>query len=713
MLDPAILQELLRLPPNWRFTPVNDKKAPYLPQWQKNPLTAKELIDRHASDSSAYAVGLLTGTVSQGIISIDHDGSSCDILIERLSRLTLNKALPITVGFTSSKPGRHQLLYQIPLLFINYIVNKTLITGVKDADGKEEQLDLRWNGKQCVILGKHPETGAYRWMGKYPPFKIAECPKWLIRQALTFRHLVKTSHTEWGDREWALEYLNWIVNEDLEWHQWRDALLALHHSGVESQVALVWSASSDKHTDRGFYDVWQHIKDDKPEGENLTVAYLGKLAKEKGRRGSSPAKPPDELDEDLQVDTERLLAEASQDFDISCLLHPKLAKPLTEISEVFNQSPTVAVTCLLAIAASLLTVGTRIRIANLSQYEQPPLIWACLVGDSDAGKSPLINILKKPLNYLQSQSYQSYQERKANYEWEVAEWEAQQKKDRGAKPKLIPMRQFTFDDFTTEAIAQALKHYPERGALVCIDELAGLINGFDRYRKRGNDRQQWLSLYDGNELNIVRKTQESVYLSKTNLPILGGIQPCVLRTLMGDLDYVDGFWTRFLYIALRQSVMPPIDWDRDRDTGIGETLSHVYERINELPAIVYGFAPDCRPVWDIWHSWTEQEQFNEFYPALRAIYRKARARAARIALIIHCLNATVENRIPEEQISSATLKAAIAFTKYGIDQIRSIYADFGLVDNPEFEVMTVFQREMLLTGFQQGINLVQNRRAGL
>jgi DNA polymerase elongation subunit (family B) len=692
MINSAILEELRNLPSSWRFTPVNGSKAPYLSGWQKIPLTFQEFIDKYASDRRTHAVGLLTGVVSNGILAVDHDGHSGDLLIKELSRHTLAKALPKTVGFSSGKPGRYQLLYQVPQLFWGYINNKAILTGAKDTEGKDEQIDFRWNEKQSVILGKHPETGAYRWLEGCSPsqVQVGECPKWIIRQILSFRQaLPKASKKEWSDREWALEYLGWIPNQDLEWHQWRNILLALHHSGVEEEIAQIWSASSDKHTDKGFEDVWRHIKDNKPEGENLTVAYLGQLAKENGRRTrsvsgnfnkTSQLNFDDESDEDLRVDTERLLIEASQDFDIYRLLHPKLAKPLIEISEVFNQPATVAAACLIAIAASLLKVGTSIRITARSDYEQPPIIWVCLPGDSDAGKSPIIGILKKPLNSLQLQSYHNYQQRKADYELELTQWEAEAKKERGAKPTLTPMRQFIFNDFTTEAIADSLKHHPEHGALVCVDELASLLYGFNQYKKRGNDRQQWLTFYDGGDLNIVRKTQEFIYLSKTNLSILGGIQPCVLREVMGDLNYVDGFWTRFFYVSLRHSIMPAIDWDNDRDTGLNEILKKAYQALDELSAKTYQLSDECRPIWNEWHEWTERERFNENHLALRAVYRKARAKAARIASIIHCLNAVVDNSIPAQKISTATLKAAIAFTRYGIDQIRSIYADFGVVD---------------------------------
>lgn len=76
MMNSAILEELQNLPSSCRFTPVNGSKAPYLPNWLKTPFSSQELIDRHASDRRTFAVGLLTGVVSSGILAVDHDGSS-------------------------------------------------------------------------------------------------------------------------------------------------------------------------------------------------------------------------------------------------------------------------------------------------------------------------------------------------------------------------------------------------------------------------------------------------------------------------------------------------------------------------------------------------------------------------------------------------------------------------------------------------------------
>jgi predicted P-loop ATPase len=55
-------------------------------------------------------------------------------------------------------------------------------TGKTDADGKAENLDLRWNRHQSVVIGAHPITGGYRWLGKRSPAMvgIAEAPEALI-----------------------------------------------------------------------------------------------------------------------------------------------------------------------------------------------------------------------------------------------------------------------------------------------------------------------------------------------------------------------------------------------------------------------------------------------------------------------------------------------------------------------------------------------------
>jgi hypothetical protein len=60
---------------------------------------------------------------------------------------------------------------------------RVFATGAVDADGKAENLDLRWNRHQSVVIGAHPITGAYRWIKHRSPAEIgiAEAPDALIQ----------------------------------------------------------------------------------------------------------------------------------------------------------------------------------------------------------------------------------------------------------------------------------------------------------------------------------------------------------------------------------------------------------------------------------------------------------------------------------------------------------------------------------------------------
>lgn len=119
MLSPVYLQQLVKLPQEWRFTPVNGTKAPSLKGWERKPITKQYIIIGILAQRSrkCHAIGLLLGKLSGGLLAVDHDGDSCDPLIENLAGVSVQEAFSKTVGFTSGKVGRYQLLYQVPDLF--------------------------------------------------------------------------------------------------------------------------------------------------------------------------------------------------------------------------------------------------------------------------------------------------------------------------------------------------------------------------------------------------------------------------------------------------------------------------------------------------------------------------------------------------------------------------------------------------------------------
>jgi hypothetical protein len=178
-----LLEQLAALPEELALVAVGAHKAPYLANWQRSPLS-KTQIESEIRAGCCKAIGVLCGTPSQGLVFLDHDGHSCDRLIETLSGLSLNEALPLTVGVTSGRPGRYQLIYRLPQKDWKQVATRKLKTGATGDDGKAEMLELRWDGCQSVMLGHHPTTGVYRYL---PGQSFAECeiaiaPQWMIQQ---------------------------------------------------------------------------------------------------------------------------------------------------------------------------------------------------------------------------------------------------------------------------------------------------------------------------------------------------------------------------------------------------------------------------------------------------------------------------------------------------------------------------------------------------
>lgn len=198
------LQQVADLPINWALCAVAADKRPYHPDNQKGQGWQLSGLDRSRFvrlNGHFAAVGLLTGPLSGGLVAIDHDGHSADEKIEELSGATVTEALPITVGFTSQRDGRYQLLYSIPEELWSAVKTRKYPTGTKAADsGKGEALEFRWAGAQSVILGAHPTTAGYRWLDRRSPWEVevAPAPDWIIMAMRdeTPEH-VAIARTEW------------------------------------------------------------------------------------------------------------------------------------------------------------------------------------------------------------------------------------------------------------------------------------------------------------------------------------------------------------------------------------------------------------------------------------------------------------------------------------------------------------------------------------
>ena len=163
-----LVQKLGQLPSDWAYVAVNGNKQPYQKNWQSTPLSKKDLLPE-INSGTCKAIGVIAGELSDGLLFVDHDGASAERVLLDWG-LTFAK-LPASWTVTSGRVGRFQIIYKVPKEYWPKIKTKKFKSGVKDEEGSVEQIELRWNGCQSVVVGAHPKTTGYSWMdGRSPSY---------------------------------------------------------------------------------------------------------------------------------------------------------------------------------------------------------------------------------------------------------------------------------------------------------------------------------------------------------------------------------------------------------------------------------------------------------------------------------------------------------------------------------------------------------------
>lgn len=199
----AIAAGLKDIPAHWSLTPLQDK-SPRRDNWQTEPPIPHDIIaglivrgDEGVSKKTGKpyhrywsGFGLRTGEASGGLLAIDVDGESAQPLLEAISF----HDIPTTVSWTSGKPGRYQLLFQIPDSIREPLkdFNRAVITEwenlktARDAEGKPaELLEFRYsNSQSCLPPSRHPTTGGYYWLNNPADVPVAIAPDWLCQLLL-------------------------------------------------------------------------------------------------------------------------------------------------------------------------------------------------------------------------------------------------------------------------------------------------------------------------------------------------------------------------------------------------------------------------------------------------------------------------------------------------------------------------------------------------
>jgi predicted P-loop ATPase len=286
----TLAEKLARLPDSWGYVAVDDQKRPYQVKWQERPLD-KPALEAELASGRAKAIGVCCGVPSGGLLFLDHDGKSASDLLRDWG--CPMSSLPRSWAVTSGRDGRFQVIYQVPEEYWASIQTRKYKTGIIDAEGKAEQIELRWDGCQSVVAGAHPLTAGYHWMRGHGPEDrdIAEAPACLIERMLrpVATHAVAVAPLVAAvvdsDIDRARSYLAALSPARAhDYDDWLAVGMALHSIGDDALLDdwEQWSAQSDKHKPSDCQRKWRSFK-----RSGITLGTLGDMAKKDGWRGKA------------------------------------------------------------------------------------------------------------------------------------------------------------------------------------------------------------------------------------------------------------------------------------------------------------------------------------------------------------------------------------------------------------------------------------------
>lgn len=400
---------------------------------------------------------------------------------------------------------------------------------------------------------------------------------------------------------------------------------------------------------------------------------------------------------------------------------------IAECASAINCDPAFVALPLLSVLAAAVGNTRRIRLKrgghDDADWTEPCAVWTAVVAESGSHKSPAMEKSVKMANDADAELGREYEEsmraferRKLGFESELEAW----KKARRGKPvdadeappespKEPPKLALVVKDATIEAIASRLQDNP-RGLLVAPDELGGLIASFDRYAKSGGggELQKWLELHGGRDLKIDRKTgtPSTIRIRRALVSLTGGIQPGILRRLMGRSHRDSGFAARILMAMPPQS--PRVWTDESVSQGAWSAMMRAYSRLRSLDFEANSPEPQYRAL-DFGKG--AFEEWRDFYNRngaaidasegdRRAAFSKIEAAAARLALLFALLRwAGGSDPRDPDSVDAESMRDACALADWFRAEADRVYAIFegdgedgGTVDGAQDRVLAFLRR---------------------
>jgi hypothetical protein len=360
-------------------------------------------------------------------------------------------------------------------------------------------------------------------------------------------------------------------------------------------------------------------------------------------------------------------------FPVGSLPRP-LGCVVEEAAAAIGCDPVYVALPVLSIVAA--AIGHSRSIQLKKGWEEPPIVWAGIVGESGTLKTPACKFALSPVYAVERDYRREFGRAHSAYEADHADTPKAQ------RPPRPVMRRAYCSDVTIEKLAQLLEDNP-KGLLVARDELSGWLGSFKKYKNSGTDLPDWLQIHSGAPINVDRKTGDrpTVYVERAAASVIGGIQPAVLGCILTGANFDCGLAARMLL------ALPPRRRKKWSDAEVSDATAETYEKlVRDLYALTMRqvdegrfvphrrrFSPEAQQAWVAFYDEFAGEQADA-RGHLAAALSKLEGYAARFALIHHVVTHIGLDTHDDRPVGPASVESAVALTRWFVRETRRVYA---------------------------------------
>ena len=338
-----------------------------------------------------------------------------------------------------------------------------------------------------------------------------------------------------------------------------------------------------------------------------------------------------------------------------------IAESLKQVARSCATSDVAMPGAAMAIISSVL--GRTVSVSPKKSWDEPLINWSADIRSSGEGKTPPVRLLLRMIYEKQGRTDE-------RYETEKKAWEEKPQKARGAAPRRPGGHYAT--DLTLEGLRMDVKE--GHGGLVCVlDELSSMISSQNQYKQKGNDREAWLSLWDGHDARISRASQATT-IRGARISIFGGLQPAVFKmAFCGDngIYLNDGTVFRFLFTYERDSFVPLTNesWDDRNRKAWESTLTNALSWADATIAVdgwephVLRLTDDAREYFQSYRN-SLFEMKKHLPTPIQGFIPKAISYVLRIAGNLHCMRRFSCGMIPGQFLNIEEIKYSISVVEF-------------------------------------------------